>query len=102
MKTRDELIIEYFRENRPPLGLIKDIQVIRDGGTVQIYLRSGKMFYIKGNVFHDDYPTCNDNIISDELLTACLMNIINNYISNREQEIYFLRSLFNSLTKLYP
>ena len=77
-----ELIKEYFLRGNP-LFKIKDIVVIRDGGTIAFsyYGPNGHPFYIHKDDFtlHNAYPTTDENRITDKPTQSYFLDRLEKY-----------------------
>ena len=90
---KEELIKEYVLRGNP-LFKIKDIHVIRDGGTIAFsyYGPNGHPFYIHKDdlTLHIAYPTTDENRITDKPTQAYFLDRLETY--KDDCEFNFTRS----------
>lgn len=87
-----DLIIKKYLNSGGKLFVITDMQIIRDGGTMEIITNKGK-YYIdqdRKNI-HNGYVPTTDNIINDDLLKFYLIDRIESYITHLEEKAKGLR-----------
>lgn len=98
-------VTEYIR-NGGKIFYISHIETYRDGGTKIIhFINSGgiKPIYVDKNTnqFHHDFPTTKENVISDELLIAYLIDRLTAYVNRLQHEIVSSEKLLTILNEKY-
>jgi len=80
---------------------ISDVSVMRDGGTIILYNRGAKQkpFYIhKDNwTLHNDYPTTDDNLVTDKSVQVYVMDRLGRYKEDCEFNLKEIRTIIEKV-----
>jgi hypothetical protein len=93
----EELIKQYVI-NGGKLFTITFIDTLRDGGTK--FIKTTKNYYYVNKdtkKFHSAYPTIEENLITDHLLEAYLIERIETYIQRCEKDIERNKNLLKEI-----
>lgn len=99
---KEQLIKEYVVKNKP-LFSINKIDSIRDGGTIVLDLQTPslvkKPFYIhKDNwTLHSDYPTTDENLISDRPTHIYIMDRLDKYKRDIEFDLNQVKNIIDKI-----
>lgn len=99
-KFEKESLIKEYVLNGNQLFMINGIHMIRDGGTIGITTaKSDISFYIHkdNHTLHDQYPTTDENLVTDESKQVYVLDRIEGFKKRREKE---LEQIDNVIEKL--
>lgn len=82
-----ENLIKKYEVNGGKLFTIKSIDNIRDGGTKVIKTSKNNFYFSVDKQFHTGYPTLDENLITDYLLINYIIERIEIYVKNLEEDI---------------
>lgn len=79
----EEYLKKFILENNKPF-FISQIDTMRDGGTIAISCSNQSKFYIHkdNNTIHSQYPTINENKITNIELQVYILDRLENYKNN--------------------
>jgi len=104
VEITEEEIKEYISKGGKLL-IVTDIDSYRDGGTKVItcnYAKPIKYYIHMDNwTIHSDYPTTDENLVTDEILKKYLIQGVKNYSQKLMNEVSRIENLIYNLEKLY-
>ncbi len=101
-KFEKEFLIKEYVLNGNPLFVINKIDVLRDGGTIGITTaKSDISFYIHkdNHTLHDQYPTTDENLVTDESTQVYVLDRIDSFKKRREHELEQINNLLDKLNQ---
>ena len=98
--NKEEYLKEYVLKGNP-LFLVTDIPRMRDGGTIILYNHFSKksLFYIhKDNwTLHSEYPTTDENIVTDRATQVYLLDRIERYKEDCEFNLMRVNNIIEKI-----
>ena len=100
-KDKEKLIGEYVK-NGGPLYSIDNISIIRDGGTIMLIRPPQSKLppiYIHKDSYtlHSEYPTTNENLITDKLEQTYILDRLENYRRDCEYNLKQINRVIQNL-----
>jgi hypothetical protein len=94
----EDRVREYMAKGGK-LFRVRDIDVLRDGGTTVIELTTNETYYINkdNKTLHYRYETSDSNMITDELLKEYILDRVKCYIDITEQALNRTKNLLNEI-----
>lgn len=92
LKRMGSDFMHHYVRSGKDLMLVRNIDKLRDGGTILIDTTKGE-FYIDKTYenFHNGYPLTDENKIDDQLTIDYLILLFSRYLERKEDEILRLK-----------
>jgi hypothetical protein len=97
--SKEEVIKEYVK-NGGDLFSIGNVETIRDGGTIDVFTLINKRVCCihKDNwTLHSDYPTTDENMITDKATQVYIMDRLEKYREDCEFKLKQIKNITESI-----